>query len=342
MSNAAAVLYGPKDLRIEERPTPDPGHRDVLVRVVSVGVCGSDIHYYYDGRLGAWTIEAPLVLGHETAGIVVAVGAGVSRLAVGDAVALEPGVPCMHCGMCLSGRYNLCDDLVFFSHPPVDGTFTEFVTIDEAFAHPMPPGLSFDAAAMLEPFSVGMWSVSRARVRVGDAVLITGAGPIGLMAVRAARAAGAASVTVADVVPARLRVAERCGADATVDVSDSSVADGGQRFDAFVECSGSPNATASGVRALRKGGRAVLVGLGSQTETMMPTFEILARELEVTGGFRYANTWPTAMRMAAGGTVDLDSMVSAHFQLADCAAALEASHHDPEFLKAVVMPTGEP
>lgn len=339
MTSKSAVLYGPRDLRIEARPTPDPAAHEVLVQVIAVGICGSDIHYYFDGRLGGWSVDSPMILGHETSGIVVALGSATSRHRIGDRVALEPGVPCMHCETCLGGRYNLCDDVYFYSHPPNDGTLAEYVVIDEYFAHPMPATMSFDDAALIEPYSVGMWAVARAKVRPGDAVLVTGAGPIGLMALLAARTAGAASVVVADIAQARLDVATERGASAVIDVSVQELTDSGQIFNAFIECSGNARAMSDGIKCLRKGGRAVAVGLGPQTEFPLPVFEILAREIEVTGGFRYANTWPTALKLIDSGVVNLGSMISAHFSLDDCAAALEAPRADPRFLKSVVRPT---
>ncbi|HEY5788368.1 MAG TPA: alcohol dehydrogenase catalytic domain-containing protein, partial [Microlunatus sp.] len=211
MANRSAVLHAPHQLAIEDLPVPEPAAGEVLVRVVAVGICGSDVHYYEHGRIGPYVVDAPMVIGHEAAGIVVGVGPGVSSDRVGEFVALEPGVPCRNCPTCLSGRYNLCPDVVFFATPPVDGAICEYVTLAAAFAHPVPTGLDHDQAAMAEPVSVGIWACRRSDARVGDRVLVTGAGPIGLLTAQVARAFGARSVTVTDMNPFRVEIAGRLG-----------------------------------------------------------------------------------------------------------------------------------
>src|SRR6476469_4004604 len=194
MRNRAAVLTGPGRIVVEDRPVPEPGPREVLVEISAVGVCGSDVHYFEHGRIGDFVFEAPLVLGHESAGRVAALGEGVTRHAVGDRVTLEPGVPCGRCRECRAGRYNLCPDVVFFATPPVDGAFTNHVAIHEDFAFALPDELSDEAGALMEPLSVGIWACRKAGVGLGDRVLVTGAGPIGLLAAQVARAAGASRV----------------------------------------------------------------------------------------------------------------------------------------------------
>src|SRR4051812_9648928 len=164
MPNISAVLNQAKDLQVLERPVPTPDPHQVLVEVGAVGVCGSDVHYYEHGRIGPYVVDQPMVVGHEAAGVVVAVGAQVSEQRVGERVALEPGVPCRRCPQCLAGRYNLCPDVVFFATPPVDGAMCQLVTIDAGFAHAAPPGLSLEQAAMAEPVSVGVWAAQKARI----------------------------------------------------------------------------------------------------------------------------------------------------------------------------------
>ena len=189
-TNRAAVLHAAGDVRVEERPVPEPGPREVLVEVTAVGVCGSDIHYYEHGRIGDFVVRAPMVLGHEPAGHVVEVGAEVTRHRVGDRVTLEPGIPCGRCAQCRAGRYNLCPDVVFFATPPVDGAFANFVTIHEDFAFTLPDSLSDDVGALMEPLSVGIWACRKGGVSAGDRVLVTGAGPIGQLAAQVASPSG--------------------------------------------------------------------------------------------------------------------------------------------------------
>ena len=178
----AAVLRDVRQIVLEERPVPVPGPHEVLVRIRSVGVCGSDTHYYEHGRIGDFVVTAPLVLGHEASGEVVAVGADATRGLLGKRVSLEPGVPDLTCEQCRAGRYNLCPNVRFFATPPVDGAFCEYVTILEGFAYPVPDSIDDDAAALLEPLSVGIWACRKGEVSAGSRVLVTGAGPIGLLA----------------------------------------------------------------------------------------------------------------------------------------------------------------
>jgi L-iditol 2-dehydrogenase len=332
--NRAAVLTQPGEIVLEERELPAPGPRDVLVRVSAVGVCGSDVHYFEHGRIGDFVVEAPLVLGHEAAGRVVAVGPEVTRHAVGDRVTLEPGVPCGRCRECRAGRYNLCADVVFFATPPVDGAFAEHVAIHEDFAFALPEALSDEAGALMEPLSVGIWACRKAGVHTGDRVLVTGAGPIGLLAAQVARAAGATRVEVSDVNPHRLALAERLGAHPL----DAAAGDAPAEADVLIECSGHPAALATGIAALRPAGTAVVVGMGPGATAELPLALIQTRELWLTGTFRYANTYPAAIALATAGKVDLEAIVTGHFGLEDTAAALRAGHDDPASVKPIVHP----
>jgi L-iditol 2-dehydrogenase len=333
----AAVLRGPRDVVLEERPAPRPGPGEVVVRIRSVGVCGSDTHYYEHGRIGRFVVEAPLVLGHEAAGEVTELGAGVSRLSLGQRVSIEPGVPDLTCEQCLAGRYNLCPNMRFYATPPVDGALAEYVIVHEAFAHPVPDGMSDDAAALLEPLSVGIWACRKGRVTAGSRVLITGAGPIGLVSLQAALAFGATQVAVSDVSPARLDLAKQLGATDVVDVREARVADLAPAPEVLLECSGSPPAIGDGIRALDRAGRAVLVGMGGD-EVPLPLSVVQEHELELTGTFRYANTWPTAIALVASGRIDLDRLVTGSYRLDQAEEALTAGRRDPHSVKVVVRP----
>ena len=332
-SNLAAVLHGIGDLRIEEHPMPVPGPHEVVVEIRSVGICGSDVHYYEHGRIGDYVVNAPMVLGHESSGVVV--DAGTSSLAVGQRVAIEPGVPCGHCEQCRRGTYNLCPDVVFFATPPVHGSLAHYVAVHEAFAHPVPDSMSDDAAALIEPLSVGLWANQKAGTGIGSRVLVTGAGPIGVLCALTARAAGAGWVGLADVHPARLKVAS------TFDIDDVIDAREGKDYadfepDVLLECSGAAPVVMAGIKALKPLGTAVLVGMGASAEQSLPVATIQSRELTVTGTFRYAHTYPDAIALVASGRIDLDALVGATLPLSDSEAALKMGQTDPSVLKTVV------
>ncbi|HEY3688974.1 MAG TPA: NAD(P)-dependent alcohol dehydrogenase [Pseudonocardiaceae bacterium] len=333
----AAVLREPGHVVIEQRPIPQAGPGEVLVRVRAVGVCGSDTHYYEHGRIGRFVVEAPLVLGHEAAGEVTELGPGVTRLVVGQRVSIEPGVPDLTCGQCLAGRYNLCPNMRFFGTPPVDGAFAEYVVVHQAFAHPVPPSVSDDAAALLEPLSVGIWACMKARVTAGSRVLVTGAGPIGLVNVAAALAFGATEVVVSDVNPARLALATELGATTVIDVRETSITDLHRPPEVLLECSGHPPAIGEAIRALDRAGRAVLVGMGGD-EILLPLSVIQEREIELTGTFRYAGTWPRAIALIAAGRIDLDRLVTGSYRLDQAQEALTAGRRDQRSVKVVVHP----
>ena len=251
MTNRVAVMTRPGELVLEERPVPEPGPREVQVEISSVGVCGSDVHWFEHGRIGTKVVTGPLVLGHESAGRVTAVGSNVTKHAVGDRVTLEPGVPCGRCRECRHGRYNLCPDVVFFATPPYDGAFADFVTIHEDFAFALPDELSDDVGALMEPLSVGIWACRKAGVSAGDRVLVTGAGPIGLIAMQVALAFGATQVEISDLNrrPAGAWPSST-GATRTLVAGEDEPAEA----DILIECSGNERATNAGHRGAAPGG----------------------------------------------------------------------------------------
>ncbi|HEY3186798.1 MAG TPA: NAD(P)-dependent alcohol dehydrogenase, partial [Solirubrobacteraceae bacterium] len=279
-------------------------------------------------------------LGHESAGRVVALGPGASKHRVGDRVALEPGVPCGHCRECRAGRYNLCQDVRFFATPPIDGAFANYVTIHEDFAFALPDDVSDEAGALMEPLSVGVWACQKAGIGPGDHVLVTGAGPIGLLALQAARAFGATELTITDVNVERLALAERTGATRALKVDETPLEEAGLEVDALIECSGRPEALQAGIAALRPAGTAVVVGMGPEEDATVPLALIQNRELWLTGTFRYANTYPTAIALAAQGRVDLEAIITGHYGLDDAEAALRAGREDPGAVKVMVLPGG--
>ena len=336
LSNKAAVLYGIGDLRIEDRPQPVPEPRQVLVEVASVGICGSDVHYYEHGRIGDFVVRSPMILGHEASGVVVGRGEAARRHEIGQRVALEPGVPCGSCRECRTGHYNLCRDVVFFATPPVDGALARYVTIHEDFAFALPDHVSDDAGALCEPLSVGLWACRKAGITVGARVAIAGAGPIGAAVTLVALAAGATEVIVSDPVPARRARLTKIGATTVVDTTTSSLVEEAPDADVFVDCSGSPGAILDGIRCVRPAGAAVLVGMCPSSEVPFPISAVQGREIRVTGTFRYANTYPEAIALISSGAIDLEELVDARFSLESSEEALTAARRDPSILKPLV------
>ena len=340
MQNRAAVMHGTHDVRLEDVPVPEPGPNEILVEIRAVGVCGSDVHYYEEGRIGSFVVEQPLILGHESMGTVVALGEDATKHEVGERVTLEPGVPDGTCRECRAGRYNLCPNVRFFATPPIDGAFTNFVSINEDFAFSLPDSLSDNAGALMEPLSVGIWACKKGGVTAGDHVLVTGAGPIGLVAMQVAFAQGATEVTLTDVAGERLEIGERLGATRTLNVAEEPLEESGIEADVLIECSGNERALGDGIHRIRPAGVAVVVGMGPNEETSVPLAFVQTREILLTGTFRYANTYPTAIALAASGKVDLDVMVTSHYGLPGTEEALQASGKDPANVKPMVIPTG--
>ncbi len=332
----AAELHGARDVRIATRPVPSPASDEVLVRVTAVGVCGSDVHFYQDGHLGDWHVEEPLVLGHEAGGVIVSVGADVDPGRIGERVSIEPQHPSTTSRETLRGAYNLDPDMRFYAVPGTDGAFQEYVTIQSHFAFAIPDSVSDEAAALMEPLSVAIATARKAEIQPGDRVLIAGAGPIGIVTVQVARAFGATDVIVSDIAEARRESALTFGATAAIDPAAGGLDEIAGTVDAFIDASGAAPAVKSGILTVRPGGRVVLVGMGLD-ELPLPISRIQNLELVVTGVFRYANTWPTAISLVADGRVDLDRMVTGRFGLDRVTDALESTAN-PATIKSVVTP----
>jgi L-iditol 2-dehydrogenase len=323
----------------------------VLVRIKRVGICGSDIHYFTHGRIGDFVVRDPMILGHESAGEVAVVGEGVTRFRPGDRVTIEPGYTCRRCFYCKSGRYNLCPDVVFMATPPIDGAFCEYVAWPEDFVYPLPDTMSYDEGAMMEPLSVGLWAVSRGGVKPGDAVAVFGSGPIGLMTLQAARAAGATTLIAVDIEDYRLEHARRLGATHIINDRDRTavtrireITAGLRGFpaeragvDVSFETAGAVPTTRNALAAVRAGGVAMLVGLPPDPMVELDLVSAANREIDIRGQFRYANQYPRAIALTAEKRLDVASLVTHHFELQDAVAALRfADEHKGEALKVMV------
>ena len=330
----AAVLHGIHDLRVEEIEAPGrPAPHEARIQINTVGICGSDVHYWSHGRIGDFVVEAPIVLGHECAGTVVEVGSAVSDLKPGDRVAIEPGVPRLsnaisHFYM-KRGEYNLCPDIFFFATPPDHGSFCETVNHPADFCFKLPDDVSLEEGAMIEPLSTGIYAARVAPIVTGDTVVITGAGPIGLMNLLAARASGAAHVVISDTVPERLEVARQIGATRTVagDADElKAVARDltqGRGADVCIEAAGHPSAINACIAASRPGGVVVLIGMPPNDTAELNINDMIIREIKLRPIFRYNNTFPTGVNLMASGRVDVKPLISKRFSLREAPQAFE-------------------
>ncbi len=342
----AAVLHGVHDMRVERVPMPEISpERDVLVRVRSVGICGSDVHFFQRGVIGKFPLCAPTIMGHEAAGEVVEVLDETCGLRPGDRVAIEPGYTCRRCEFCRSGRYNMCPDVVFLAAPPVHGAFAEYLAWPSDFLFPLPESLSLDEGAMIEPLAVGVWAARRSGVSAGDSVAVLGAGPIGLTTLQAALAHGATRAIVTDLVESRLETAARLGASDVIDAAatdaEAAIMDltGGRGVDVAFECAGTIPTLQMAMRVARNSGTVQIVGMPAEQHPQIPLYEIINRELDVRGLFRYANCYPPAIALAAAGRVDVKSLITHHFTLDETPDAMRfVDEHKDEVIKAVVRP----
>jgi len=332
----AARLYGAHDLRIEELEIPPMGDDDVLVSIAAVGVCGSDMHYYDAGRNGPNVLRQPTVLGHEASGVVVAAGP-TSGVDVGTRVAIEPAVGCGRCTTCRRGDYNVCPMGTWFGSPPTDGTMTEYLVAPGSAVHRLPENIETVTGSMIEPLSVAVWAVQRAQVRLGHRVLVTGAGPIGLLVAQVARAAGATEVIVTDVNDDRLAVAASLGATRVINTGRDPL-DAGE-VDRVLECTGVPAVLWEAIRTVRPRGRVTVVGQAAPAVDGLPLAHLQRYEVELVTAFRYAHAYPTAIALVSSGAVDVERIMTGRFRLDQAAEAVQAPVKDPTHLKVVVTPT---
>lgn len=331
--NLSVVLHAQGDLRLENLPVPEPGPNEVLLQMHSVGICGSDVHYWQHGRIGDFVLTKPMVLGHEASGTVVKVGSAVKHLKEGDRVAIEPGVPREMDEFFKSGQYNLSPTIFFCATPPDDGNLCRYYKHSANFCYKLPDNVTFEEGALIEPLSVGIHACRRGGVRLGSTVLICGAGPIGLVTLLAAKAMGASQVIITDLSPDRLSKAKELGADfqLTVKRADSpqqlakSVEDMlGAQADVTIECTGAESCVQTAIYATRSGGVVVLVGHGPEMVTI-PLINAATREVDIRGVFRYCNTWPMAISMLASGKVNVKPLVTHRFPLEQALQAFETT-----------------
>lgn len=325
-----AVMTDIMEVEIQERPIPTPADDEVLVKIENVGICGSDLHYYEAGRIGNFIVKPPFVLGHEAGGTVVEVGKSVTHLKVGDRVALEPGKTCGECEFCKAGKYNLCEDVVFFATPPIDGVFQEYVAHEAALCFKLPENVSTLEGALIEPLAVGMHAAMQGGAHVGQTAVVTGAGCIGLVSVLALKAMGVSKVYVIDIMEKRLQKALELGADGVINGKEEDAVakvmelTNGRGCDLSIETAGTQITTTQLMQMAKKGSTIVLVGYSASGEVTLPIGMALDKELTFKTVFRYRNIYPTAIEAVANGKIKIKDIVTDSFALDDIKNAMDS------------------
>ncbi|BDF35397.1 alcohol dehydrogenase [Lachnospiraceae bacterium] len=343
MNNRAAYMTDLDKMEIRDIEMPKAGAKEVLVELEYVGICGSDVHYFHDGRCGDYKVEGDFMLGHECAGTVVALGEGVEHLKVGDKVALEPGITCGQCEFCKTGRYNLCPDVQFLATPPVQGCYENYIAFPENMCFKLPDNISTKEGALVEPLSVGMHAANQGDVKLGDSVVILGAGCIGLVTLLACKAHGATDITVVDVIPKRLDYALKLGATRVINgremdaVGEVDKLTDGAGVDKVFETAGSPITIQQTPYMVKNGGTIVLVGISAQEKIEYNFAKIMAKEARIESVFRYRNIYPQAIAAIADGIIDVSGIVTHEFDFEDIQEAFDcAINNKDDVVKAVI------
>ncbi|RAK93774.1 GroES-like protein [Aspergillus costaricaensis CBS 115574] len=342
--NPSFVLRARQEVAIEDRPRPvleDP--YDVLVQVAQTGICGSDVHYWQRGRIGEYVVTGPMVLGHESSGVVVATGSKVTSFKPGARVAMEPGVPCRRCEYCRKGSYHLCGSMVFAATPPWNGTLAKYYVNAADFCYRLPDTMTLEEGAMVEPVAVACAIGKTADLRAGQTVLVLGCGPIGVLCQAVARAWGARLVVGVDVVQRRLEMARSYHADGTflpppaeagvnpmvhaeevaAAVKEQYLGEGENGFDVVLECSGAEPCIQMGIYAAKKGGMFVQAGMGREN-VVFPITVVCTRGLVVKGSIRYLpGCYPAAIDLIASGRVDVQRLITNRFRFEEAEQAFE-------------------
>ncbi|KAH7098483.1 xylitol dehydrogenase [Auriculariales sp. MPI-PUGE-AT-0066] len=346
--NPSFVLRKIEDVAYEERSVPELAPDEVLIEVKKTGICGSDVHFLVHGRIGDFIVKEPMVLGHESSGVVCKVGSKVKHLTVGTRVALEPGASCKSCDNCKAGRYELCPDMVFAATPPNDGTLARYYKLPADLAYALPDHLDLEEGAMMEPLSVGVHAVANlGNFRANQTIAVFGAGPVGLLAMAVAKALGAKRVIGVDIVQARLDFAKSYAAtdvylpgkkeDGEDQIAYSKriaaeMADklkfterGIDSIDLVVDCSGAPTCIQMGIFIVKHGGTFIQVGMGFP-EVVLPVTTLLIKEVNFKGSFRYGpGDYPLSIGLVASGKIDLKPLFTHRFSFEQAALAFETT-----------------
>ncbi|MDK0862226.1 NAD(P)-dependent alcohol dehydrogenase [Clostridium perfringens] len=338
-----AVMNGIGKMDLIERDIPIVKENEVLVKLDYVGICGSDLHYYENGRIGDYIVEPPFVLGHEPGGVVVEVGNKVKHLNIGDRVALEPGKTCGHCEFCKTGRYNLCPDVIFFATPPVDGVFQEYVSHEADLCFKLPENVSTLEGALIEPLAVGFHAAIQGGARIGQTAVVMGAGCIGLVSMMALKAMGVSNVYVVDIMEKRLEKALELGATGIINAKEKNAIEEVMKItnnngcDLVIETAGTEITTVQAIHMAKKGSNIVLVGYSKSGEMTLPMSLVLDKELTFKTVFRYRHIYDMAIEAVASGKVNLKGIITNEFDLDDVQKAMDYSvNNKADIVKAVI------
>lgn len=337
-----ALMTGINKIEFTERDIPKVKDNEVLVKIKHVGLCGSDIHFFEQGRIGDIVVNEPLVLGHESAGEVVEVGNNVKNIKVGDNVALEPGLTCGKCEFCKTGRYNLCPDVQFMAVPGTDGAFAEYVAYPEDMAFILPENVDTIEGALMEPLAVGFHAAFQSGIKAGQSAVILGSGCIGLVTLTVLKMMGISEVYVVDVIEKRLEKAKELGATQVfkadeIDIEQKIKELTGNGVDAVFETAGSKVTTLQTAHLVKNGGVVTIVGMGAEAVIPYDISALVWKEATIKTVFRYRNLYPTSIKAVAAGQIPLKSIASDYFKFDDLQEAFEHNiKNKSEVIKAVI------
>ena len=334
-------IHAKEDLRIEDSALPEAGPGEVLIRLGAGGICGSDLHYYYEGRNGSFVVREPLIPGHEASGVVAKAGPGVTRVKAGDRIAVSPSHACGQCDYCREGREQLCRNMRFLGsasiYPHVQGMFCEYFVMGERQCYPVAADISLGEIAFAEPLAVALHAINRGPELLGKSVLITGAGTIGCLTVIAARLAGARHVAVSDILDRPLATARQVGADRTIRADREADALAAPQYDVAFEVSGSFAALKSCVAAAKRGGTIVQVGTIPHEPMPFVVNDIMAKELDLKGAFRWGIEFDWAVDYLSSRRVDVKPLLSGQFALQDAVEAFALAKDKTRSTKVQVV-----
>ena len=336
------VLTGQRQLEWTEREIPQPAQGELQIKLEYVGICGSDLHFYDQGRLANWELDGPLALGHEPGGVVTAIGEGVRGFSVGDKVAIEPAVPCGKCEACRTGHYNLCPDVKMLAIPHErDGVFAEYCTHDATMCYKLPDNMDTMEGGLLEPLTVGMHGTELSDAKIGETAIVLGCGCIGLCTIMSLKARGVTEIYAADVLDKRLEMALEVGATRVFNSKKESIEEfaktlPGGGADQVYECAGNRITTLQTCRLIKRAGKVTLVGVSPEPVLELDIATLNAMEGTIYSVYRYRNLYPKAIKAVSGGLIPLKKIVSHVFDFKDCIHAIEYSNDHKDEVKHIV------